>query len=118
MTTVIVYFDNTQHMDVADAECGHTIEELREIVAPIAERYDVNSIYLFGSRSRNESRKGSDYDFFVVLGSTRNLIKICGLLRELEEALGERVDIVTDGAQLTEDFTREVLNEGKLVYES
>jgi len=107
-----------RYVGVADVKYGQTIEELREIVAPIAEKYDVTSIYLFGSRSRNEGHKGSDYDFYVVLGPTKNLIKICGLLRELEEALGERVDIVTDGAQLTEDFTTEVLNERRLVYES
>ncbi|MCL1979373.1 MAG: nucleotidyltransferase domain-containing protein [Methanomassiliicoccaceae archaeon] len=105
-------------MGATDVKCDLSIEELREIVAPIAERYDINSIYLFGSRSRNEGHEGSDYDFYVVLGPKKNLIKICGLLRELEEALGEKVDIVTDGAQLTKDFTKEVLNERRLVYES
>ncbi len=95
-----------------------SFQELRKIVAPIAEKYDVESIYLFGSRSRNEEHEDSDYDFYVVLGPKKNLIKICGLLRELEEALGEKVDLVTDGTQVTDDFTKEVLHERRLVYES
>ncbi|MDR1690706.1 MAG: nucleotidyltransferase domain-containing protein [Candidatus Methanoplasma sp.] len=93
-------------------------EELCTAVAPIAKKYDIYGIYLFGSRARNEIHDNSDYDFFVVLGPKKNLIKICGLLRELEETLGEKVDIVTDGAQLTEDFMQEVFRERRLVYES
>jgi len=93
-------------------------EELCTLVAPIAKKYDVDRIYLFGSRVRGEDHESSDYDFYVVLGSTKNLIKICGLLRELEEALGKNVDIVTDGARLTDDFTQEIFCERRLVYES
>ncbi len=116
--TVIECFDDMQSMDAMTAEHDPGFEKLREIVAPIAKKYEVNGIYLFGSRARGDNSENSDYDFFVVLGPTKNLIKICGLLRELEESLGERVDIITDGAQLTEDFTKEVLRERRLVYES
>jgi len=95
-----------------------TFEKLCETVAPIARKYGVNRMYLFGSRVRNEDNEGSDYDFYVVLGDVRNLIKICGLMRELEEALNEKVDIVTDGVRLTSGFTQELLRERRLVYES
>ena len=95
-------------MGTIENEHDLSFEELCEAVAPIAEKYEVNRIYLFGSRARGENKGGSDYDFYVVLGSVKNLIKICGLLRELEETLGEKVDIITDGAQLTEDFAQKI----------
>ncbi|MCL1810610.1 MAG: nucleotidyltransferase domain-containing protein [Methanomassiliicoccaceae archaeon] len=95
----------------------HSFEELCEIVAPIAEKYGAGSIYLFGSRARGDNSEKSDYDFFVTLGQIRGL-KLCGLLRELEEALGNGVDIVTGGAQLEEDFSKEIHREMRLIYES
>ena len=116
--TVIEYFTDMLCMGAAETKSDQSFEELCKAVAPIAKKYEVNRIYLFGSRARGENKGGSDYDFYVVLGPTKNLIKICGLLRELEETLGEKVDIVTDGAQLTEDFTQEVFRERRLVYGS
>lgn len=105
-------------MDAAEIRHDLSFDELCEAVAPIAEKYDVSSIYLFGSRARGEGHDGSDYDFYVVLGPVKNLIKICGLLRELEETLGGKVDIVTDGARLTEGLTQNIFRERRLVYET
>jgi len=94
-----------------------SFEELHDIVAPIAEKYGAASIYLFGSRARGDSSEDSDYDFYISLGRIKGL-KICGLLRELEEALGDHVDIVTEGAKLTDDFSKEIFRDMRLVYES
>ena len=94
-----------------------SFEELREIVVPIAEKYGTDRILLFGSRARGDNRSDSDYDFYIVLGRVKGL-KLCGLLRELEEALGESVDIVTEGAQLDPDFSQEIFRDMRLVYES
>jgi predicted nucleotidyltransferase len=93
-----------------------SFEELRKAVAPIAEKYGADGIYLFGSRARGDGRTDSDYDFYVVRGKIRGL-KICGLLRELEETLGSSVDIVTDGAKMREDLSREIFRDMMAVYE-
>jgi predicted nucleotidyltransferase len=94
-----------------------SIDELREIVAPIAKKYGAGGIYLFGSRARNEGHKDSDYDFYVVRGKIKGL-KICGLIRELEESLGSSVDIITDGAKIGDDLSREIFRDMRVVYES
>ena len=94
-----------------------SFEELREIVVPIAEKYGADRILLFGSRARGDNRSDSDYDFYIALGRVKGL-KLCGLLRELEEALGENVDIVTEGAQLDPDFSQEIFRDMRLVHES
>ena len=91
-------------------------EELCDIVAPIAERYGAERVYLFGSRARGDNQTDSDFDFYISLGHIHGL-KLCELLQDLEDALGNKVDIVTDKAQLKDDFSREVLRERKLVYE-
>jgi len=94
-----------------------SFEELCGLVAPIAEKYGAGGIYLFGSRARGDNSEGSDYDFYVIRGRIRGL-KLCGLLRELEDALGSGVDIVTSGARLGDDFLQEVLRDRRLIYEA
>ena len=96
---------------------GLTFEELREAVAPIAEKYGAGGIYLFGSRARGDNKKESDYDFYIIRGKIKGL-KICGLIRELEETLGSNVDIVTDTAKIQDDFSQEIFRDMRAVYES
>jgi|GEM_PF-6570799 len=46
----------------------HSVEELREIVAPVAEKYGVDKVYLFGSIARGDFNEDSGYDFFIEKG--------------------------------------------------
>ena len=43
----------------------YTIDELREIVAPIARKYGLRAAYLFGSYARNEATENSDVDILI-----------------------------------------------------
>ncbi|MDR2698771.1 MAG: nucleotidyltransferase domain-containing protein [Candidatus Methanoplasma sp.] len=43
--------------------------ELRGIVAPIAKKYGMIRVYLFGSRARGDNNEESDFDFCVVIYS-------------------------------------------------
>lgn len=45
--------------------CVYKIEEIAERVRPIAERYGVGKIYLFGSYARGEATEESDIDLLV-----------------------------------------------------
>ncbi|MDR0791381.1 MAG: nucleotidyltransferase domain-containing protein [Methanomassiliicoccaceae archaeon] len=92
------------------------LEELRDIIAPIAEKHGVERIYLFGSRARGTNDSNSDFDFYIVPGRIRTLTKLCSLIRELEEALGREVDIISEEPSLSEEFSREVLHDRVLVY--
>ena len=40
----------------------YTIEELREIITPIAIQHNVEKVYLFGSYARGEATENSDVD--------------------------------------------------------
>ena len=74
--------------------CVYKIEEIAEKVRPIAERYDINKVYLFGSYARGEATEESDIDLFIVRPEKIGL-KFCSMWNELEEVLQKKVDIVS-----------------------
>ena len=105
-------------MATAEAMRDLKFEEIREVVAPIAERNRVDRIYIFGSRARGDNKENSDFDFYIIPGRIQTLTKLCRLMRELEEALGGGVDIVSEGPSLREDFTKEIFRDRRLIYET
>ena len=48
-----------------------TIADIKALVKHIAEKYNVDEIYLFGSYARNEADQNSDLDFLVFGGSNK-----------------------------------------------
>jgi predicted nucleotidyltransferase len=84
--------------------------EKREDSLRIAAKHGVSRIRVFGSAARGESRSESDLDLLVeVTGPTTPWFP-GGLVAELEEFLGRRVDIVEpDG--IRESLRREILQD-------
>ncbi len=70
-----------------------TIESIVGLVKPIAEKYHVERIYLFGSYARGEAEMDSDLDFLVYGGKNFKLTMIFALAEELREVLDKRVDV-------------------------
>jgi uncharacterized protein len=60
-------------------------------------RYGASNPRLFGSFARGDAGPASDVDFLVDMESTRTLLDLVGLQQDLEEMLGRRVDVVTEG---------------------
>lgn len=60
--------------------------------------YKPFGVWVFGSYSRGENKKGSDLDLIVKLGKRINLLDFIGLEQELTEALGIKVDLVSEGS--------------------
>ena len=75
----------------------YTIDEIRQIVTPIAEKYCLPTIYLFGSYARGTANERSDVDLLVDTTGTqlRSLLTLGALYNDLEEALGKRIDLIT-----------------------
>jgi len=53
-------------------------------------------VRIFGSVARGEADSESDIDFLVNMEPGRSLLDLCGLLIDLEELLGRKVDVVTE----------------------
>lgn len=71
-----------------------TIEEITKKVAPIAKKYNLKEVYLFGSYARGKAKEASDIDLAFSSNQTLSYFKIFEIEAELEEALGKPVDLV------------------------
>lgn len=79
----------------------------------IRQQFGVDAIGLFGSYARNEQKTDSDIDVLVKFRQPE-LKSLVGLLDFLESAFGKKVDIVTDGKQLSERFRK--LVDAEIIY--
>ena len=70
-----------------------TITDIKALVKPIAEKYNVDEIYLFGSYARDEANQNSDLDFLVFGGRNFKLTMIFSLAEELRAILNKNVDV-------------------------
>lgn len=61
----------------------------------IARRHGVVKAFLFGSFARGDAGADSDIDLLVELEPGRSLLDLIRLERELTDALGREVDVVT-----------------------
>ncbi len=68
----------------------------REEVLRIAARHGARNVRIFGSVARGEADSDSDLDVLVDLQPGRSLFDLGGLLIELQELFGCRVDVVTE----------------------
>lgn len=73
----------------------YSIDEIKNIVTPIAKQYGVARIFLFGSYARGEATPSSDLDFRVDKGRLRGLIQLGALYSDLEEHLDKKLDLMT-----------------------
>lgn len=75
----------------------YSVEELKRRIAPVAEKYGLREVYLFGSYARSEATEQSDVDILI----DRTGSKICGmfemggLYEDLRASIGKEVDLVT-----------------------
>ena len=70
------------------------LRQLRALLPEVRERYEVDTLELFGSRVRDDAGKGSDLDLLVSLTETPDLLTFISLEHEPAERLGVQVDLV------------------------
>jgi predicted nucleotidyltransferase len=73
------------------------LESRRNEILDLAATYGAKNIRVFGSVARGEGGPGSDVDLLVDMEKGRNLLDLVGFWQDLEELLGCRVDVITDG---------------------
>ncbi len=95
----------------------YSIEDLRKIINPIAEKYHVSKVFLFGSFARGDNHENSDVDLRIDKGDLKGMFALCGFYTEVEEALQMKVDLITTGS-LEDDFLRKIEKEEVLLYAS
>ena len=76
----------------------YSIEQIRNIVAPIAKQHGVQRIFLFGSYANGNATSNSDIDLCVDSSNLNSLFALGGLYADLEEALKKSIDMVTESS--------------------
>ena len=72
------------------------LEEKREEIRRIAARHGAMNVRVFGSVARGEARQDSDLDLLVDTGPETSSWFPAGLVLDLEEILGCKVEVVTE----------------------
>lgn len=93
----------------------YTPAEIQKIVAPIAARYGVRRMYLFGSYATGKNTPESDVDLRIDKGSVKGM-QMAFLLSDLEDALHLPVDLLSTST-LDARFLQAIKEEEKLLYE-
>ena len=70
-----------------------TMEQIAAAVKPLADKYRVKEIYLFGSYARAQADENSDLDVLVFGGEMFRRTMIFALAEELREVLKKNVDV-------------------------
>ncbi|MBI1980880.1 MAG: nucleotidyltransferase family protein [Methylocystis sp.] len=88
------------------------LDKHREAVRAAVSRRKAANPRVFGSVLRGEDEDGSDIDILVDALPGATLLDLGGLMMDLEQILGVRVDVLTP-AELPHQFRAEVLAEAE-----
>ena len=86
-------------------ECVYTLDEIAERIAPVAKKYNIPKVYIFGSYARGEANPDSDVDLMIEVGTLHGL-EVIGALEEFKNALKKPVDLITTRS-LTQERTQD-----------
>ena len=70
----------------------------RKKILSLAAKHGARNVRVFGSVARGTAGRASDVDFVVEFRKGRSLLDQSGLILDLQDLLGRRVDIVTPKA--------------------
>ncbi len=74
------------------------IEQHKAAIKALAVRRGIQNVRLFGSMIGNKATANSDVDLLVDVPVGRSALALGGLLMDLQDLLGRRVDLVTEAA--------------------
>ena len=95
----------------------YTIDEIRDKVIPLAKKYGVRRMWLFGSYARGDADAQSDVDFLVDgAKNLRGMFAYAGLIQDLESEFGCHVDLISEGIS-DKNFLAEIRKDEVLLYE-
>ena len=89
---------------------------IRKRAVPIAKKYGVKRMSLFGSYARGEADDKSDVDFLIDGDNLRGMFAYFGLVYDLEDEFNCHVDVVMDGSS-DKKFLTDIKQDEMLLYE-
>ena len=86
------------------------IADKKTQILALATKHGAFNIRIFGSVANGTADESSDIDFLVDMEKGRSLLDLGGLLMDLQELLGRKVDVVTEKG-LRERIREVVINQ-------
>ena len=93
----------------------YTLEEIKAKAIPIAKKYGVKNLSLFGSYARGEADAQSDLDFLYDKVNSKEMFAYFGFVQAMEDEFKCHVDLVSDGIS-DKKFLSEIKNDEVLLY--
>ncbi|MBQ2156435.1 MAG: nucleotidyltransferase domain-containing protein, partial [Clostridiales bacterium] len=97
---------------------------IAELIAPVARKYNIPKVYIFGSYARGEADADSDVDLMIE-GGDFGALDVVGIMNDFQETLNKSVDLVTSETLLqkstkerSKKFISNVNKEKIILYES
>ena len=90
--------------DLMNNEQVYTLEEIARLIAPVAKKYNIPKVYIFGSYARGEATADSDVDLMIEVGDLHGL-EVIGALEDFKNVLKKPVDMITTRS-LNQDRTQ------------
>ena len=73
------------------------LKDKRDEILRLAARYGVERMRIFGSLARGQATQDSDIDFLAAFRRGKTLLDLVGFKQDLEQLLGRKVDVVSEG---------------------
>ncbi len=93
-----------------------TIERIKARITPLLKKHGVKKVAIFGSYARGEEKPKSDIDILVEFSERKSLLDIVGIEQELSDALGMKVDLLTEKS-ISPYLIGRIKKEMKVIYE-
>lgn len=87
------------------------VEDIRAMVVPLLEKYDMRSASLLGSYARNEADENSDIDLLLEGNPGFRPLNVFGVAKDLFRLSGKRVDVFEISELDEGEFRDRVLRE-------
>ena len=105
--------------EILRAEKGdkvYTLDEIKAKAIPIAKKYGVKRLSLFGSYARGEADAQSDLDFLYDKINSKGMFAYFGFVQDMEDEFKCHIDLVSDGIS-DKKVLSEVKQDEVLLYE-
>lgn len=73
------------------------VKAKRGEILQLAARHGAHNVRVFGSLARGQATPDSDLDLLVEMEEGRSLLDLVGLWQDLEDLLGRKVDVISEG---------------------
>lgn len=75
----------------------YTVEQIAQRILPVAQKYGLKAVYLFGSYARGTATDSSDIDLLIDTSGTniKSLLTLSAVYCDLEDALRKSIDLIT-----------------------